>query len=152
MNHTVDHKLISHWIYISGKMCKMIKNKKFTEKILTESCCTQKWEQSNLSALQIIRIKMVLCQGCSQSISTFLCLIVHKEVVTVEVVSPHGLRFAALWIPWCEEHLPIHAEQFPQCPAVRALSFQSHLGVVCGSVDSCNHSVSLSSFVFSFFF
>lgn len=122
MNHTVDHKFIQCWIYIrgkiNGKMCKIIKNEKFTEKMPTESCCTQKWEQSNLSALQIIiGIKMVLFQGCTQNISTFLCLIVHEEVVTVEVVSSR-FGFAALWIPWCEEHLPLHAEQFLQCPGV----------------------------------
>lgn len=62
-------------------MYKVIQNEKITEKTLTESCCTQKREHSNLS---VLRIKMVLCQGCTQNICMFLCLVVYKQVVTTE--------------------------------------------------------------------
>lgn len=89
-------------------MYKVIQNEKMTEKTLTESCCTQKWERSNLSVLQI---KMVLSQGCTQNICSFLRLVVHK-LLQLKWCKSQWFSVAALQIPLREEYLPVHNEQW----------------------------------------
>jgi len=107
-------------------MYKPITNEEFTEKTRTESCCTQKWEDGNWSVLQI---KTVLCQGCTQNMGTFLCLVVHKQVVTAETIDaltvqsccssdPVTWRASVCWQGAASSSVPLGESPSCGCPCI----------------------------------
>lgn len=139
-----------YWEKYNGRMYKVIQNENLTVKTWTESCCTQKWEYSNLS---VLRIKMVVCQGCTQNICTFLCLIVHKQVVTIwNDVSPNGLalllfecRFTKSICPFTTSSVFFSALWWVRLP----YRFSS---ILCRVLWSFSTTMSLAGGIFLFFF